>query len=254
MQKILLQVIIEYQRQRISMTKRFCLISLITLVIVCIGCGKSKYENAYDLAIEGLKSEISGAALAAKQDKVPEYQRFNIAFKSPSYQAKLNFLESAGPQVMKNPIVLLSTIHADSRSEEDPNRQGASYSHIIFIEWLDVRTQVTGFYFMMKDGTIQEFSNAITPDSILAIFQYQGGPAKKSLVLFSHTQNIPTDGIFRWSPDLFERVITKRDVQGIGLILKDGSKTDLGPVGYDMQEVSVPVPPENLIRESKQED
>jgi len=211
------------------MTKRFYLISLITLVSICNGCGKSKHEKAYDLAIEGLKSAISSGLRPEEKKAFPEGHHFDIEYRVPRYQAALNFLEGAGPQAMKKPMTLLSYL-----APADPNIPDLQYSHILFLEWFCVKSRATGFYFVMKDGATQEFNNALAQDNIFPLFHLQEGSARSAMMLFTHAQNLPAGELVRWPSGLFEQVITKQEVQGVGLIFENGTKAEARPMGYKL--------------------
>lgn len=214
------------------------LAGIISFCTVCSGCQaseQSQREEAHRLAVEWLTDWIQGIKRMSADDFPEEVVRHRTEFLLPAYQAALAFLMAEGPSALKEPLVVWAAIFPDPRKDDDPRKQDRPYTHGIQIEWMEVGSQVTGFYLVMKDGATQEFK-LVSDTNDEHLGSPPPRPERHGLALFTHDKELSeamrSDGFITWPPGLYEQVITRREVKSVGLILQDGSKTEPGPVSY----------------------
>jgi hypothetical protein len=151
-------------------------------------------------------------------------------------QAALAALKKEGPQAMRQPLIAFGEIAPSPVSESERTPGTPPYSHLLYLQWLELGCDVTGFYLEMDDGTTLEFDGSIDERGEDFADEVRLGPSRSiPMALALETDAPEQQGLIRLSPEQFAKIIQEQKARRVGLIYKDGLKSEAGVVGYSVR-------------------
>lgn len=225
------------------MMNRVLLVLVSTLICSGSGCGPSKAQRDCEKIVTSLEEQVQQRIASKesldKSDLSPDELRRQKEFWAlaiASDQSIIALLKEQGSEAYRQPLIELGEI-----TPRPPNaKRTMSFRFLLYVEWLEQKCEMTGFFFELEDGTIYEFKDTIeTSDDECDQF-VRSGPARHGLIPFALDTDPPTEkSVIRLSPEQYAEVFEERKVRRIGLISKDGVKSKAGVIGYSAQFVGV---------------